>query len=71
MSRESGRPRARRLALLGLVLFLLPTAAGPRDRPGCRSIGSPLATLLCVPADVLRTVGPLVRFLLADIRPAG
>lgn len=71
MSRESGRPRARRLALLGLVLFLLQTAARPPDRPGCQPNGSPLAALACMPTELLRTIGPLVRLLLAELRPTG
>ena len=70
MSRDSGRPRTRRLALVGLVLFLLPSAAKPQDRPTCSPNGSLPATLACAPGDLLRTVWPLVRFLLADVSPA-
>jgi len=69
MSRDS-RPRKRRLAVVGLMLFLLPSAAKPQDRAACPANGSLPARLACAPADLVRTVWPLVRFLLADVSPA-
>ncbi|GAB3889731.1 hypothetical protein GCM10029964_059990 [Kibdelosporangium lantanae] len=70
MARDSRRPRTRRLALVGVMLFLLPSAANPKDRAGCTPNGSLPATLACAPAELVRTVWPLVRFLLADVSPA-
>jgi hypothetical protein len=70
MARDSGRPRTRRLALVGLLMFLLPSAAKPQDRPGCPASGSLPAALACAPADLVRTVWPLIRFLLADMTSA-
>lgn len=70
MSRDSGRPRARRLALVGVALFLLPSSTKPQDRPSCSANASLPAALACAPAELVRTVWPLVRFLLADVSPA-
>jgi hypothetical protein len=70
MPRESGRPRARRLIVLGLVLLIVPSAENHQDRSTCETKDTVLGTLVCAPIDLVRILAPLARFLLADIRSA-
>jgi hypothetical protein len=69
MPRQSGRPKARRLIVLGLVLLIVPSADKNHDRSSCETKETVLGALVCTPIDLVRILAPLARFLLADIRP--
>lgn len=65
MSRESGgKPARRRLFLAGLVIALIPMTAAPHRESTCDSGGSFAGWLVCTPIDLIRTLGPLARYLL-------
>ncbi len=66
MPREPGRPRRRRLAILGLVLMVLPSSGTHEERSACPGG----IVLTCVPVQLVRILPSLARFLLADVRSA-
>lgn len=69
MPHESSSRRGRRLVLVGLLLVLLPMTAKSREGPACETHNTVLGTLVCIPIDLLRILGPLARYLLLTGRP--